>query len=557
MSGAIPDAAKAKNVEAIRHSSGADAEAIAARLEGTTVHVHVEPAGDPAGNRQREIHAYVLLNLLPRMFERVSCSGVNPRAIFPSSPMHANRINAVEGIDFGADVVVTGSNSPLETGDGGSDVLYVDNRGWTSYLSTEGPWTVDHGPFNPVGAYYAAALAVGDVFNRVFADLYERAQPVEGTHRFDMVSLEETDVPRYEPRVDGQDVHLEDLMLVGVGAIGQVFVDALSLLPRLSGFVQLVDHENTDEGNQARYVLAYPENTPTVKVHLAEQRLRASHPLLRIRSNVPLLSRVSIQQQFYQLDHGRGLNRGALRFEPRMLIPMPGTDYEMYRDITDDTRPRRLVVCAVDSEHARRDIQAGLHREILNGWTEADDGRLDLAVGRHRIGDDNACLACIYQPDLAEDEPGLVEFISRLTGWDEKTVEARLQEDSDYRANEEDLQKVARARGIPPEKIQELVGKSLAEVVHDPQCGLAHLSGNDRDSTAPVPHLPALAGCLLATQVVLDALGVESGLESIAQFDALLPPNEFAREASRSPEAGCICGMEDVRAAYDDLWDKE
>jgi hypothetical protein len=72
-----------------------------------------------------------------------------------------------------------------------------------------------------------------------------------------------------------------------------------------------------------------------------------------------------------------------------------------YLDAHPDERTQTdLVISAVDTYQARREIAGWLPKAILNAGTSATD----FTVSRHRFGDGYACLACLYpaRPEEAQ-----------------------------------------------------------------------------------------------------------------------------------------------------------
>ncbi len=101
-----------------------------------------------------------------------------------------------------------------------------------------------------------------------------------------------------------------------------------------------------------------------------------------------------------------------------------------------------LVVCAVDTYDARRDIAGELPREIVNAGTTPRD----FTISKHGFADGFACLACLYPPREQDVEQAAV--MARELGL-ERTSTLHLQRTKEplrYRL----LERVAVARDLPP-----------------------------------------------------------------------------------------------------------
>lgn len=545
----LPGTPAHKSLESlVAAAPGTSPSQFLARLEQTHILLIAQNPGMEARERDRQVQAYVLLNLLPRMFPNVYCAGIDPATLFDPAAGHARRINT-PGPDLKPTIVVALVDEAVRV-EPAAPVVYADNRGWTAYVSRERPWSEPAAASNPVGAYFAGGLAVAEVFNQVFREAFPRAEIVAQTHTFDLVTLEENQGPNYEPSL-AQRIDLGDAAIVGLGSVGQAVVDILAHVPSVSGSIRLIDPEATDPGNESRYVLSYPNNRGSFKVLIARDRLKRAFPLLRVDPNGPFL----FQPVAATLLGVQEL--GKIRVLPRETKQpwfVPPVDYGAHHDLVRGHVPYERLLCSVDSEQARRDVQFGLHRVVLNAWTDTADGRMGYAVGRHTIRGPDACLACVYHPAPRHHEPTPAEFVQELTGWPPEVVTQRLAAGSAYTVTAADLGPTVKARGLTPEQLEKIVGKSLEEVLHGPECGLANLPGPDREQRAQVLHVPILAGCHLATQALLDALGHGRVLKNLAIFDALRPPNRHAKAATRSKEPGCLCGDAVVQATYRNLW---
>jgi len=147
---------------------------------------------------------------------------------------------------------------------------------------------------------------------------------------------------------------LGDAYLVGLGAIGNGAVWALSRVPGLAGVLHLVDHENADLSNLQRYVMITQDDVGRRKVRLA--RASFTQGTLKVRAQSPTMGRLC-------------------RRSPQSA-PSNGSRWRW-------TPPRDRIA-----------LQASLPKWIVNAWTQ----NVDLGVSRHDFATAGACLACLYMP---------------------------------------------------------------------------------------------------------------------------------------------------------------
>lgn len=468
-------------------------------LRRYSIHIIANPKGM---TRDDSIALQVLANLLPRVFKRVTFDGSQSALQLPESFLPRIHTERPAACDL---VIQLGAETPEYGAALAPRRLYVSARGWTSYLSTEVPCSFPPSPPNGIAAVYAAALAVGDAFNDALHDYFARAEPLTGTHLFDLATLSTVTSPNHEPDIS-QGLHLNEATLVGVGAVGQAFVMCLLHLPGLAGLLRLVDHDFSDEGNEQRCVLAFPENRHNPKVFLARARLQATHPFLHIDA-------------------------------PVGIHPLFG-DWALYRQLTHGAITDEIVVTTIDNEQGRRDVQASIPRVILNGWTETAHDQLAYGIGRHTLLGERACLSCFHKPP--ENAPSEVEFAASRTGLGLAECERRLSDPSILTTTDE-IEGVAERWDVPPERLYPFVNKPLIELVHG-NCGLGGMDIDGNPVVASVTHVPTLVGALLAAQFVLEALtdvGAKK-LDNLASFDALTLPTAHHVHA-RGKKDGCIC----------------
>ena len=440
----------------------------------------------------------VALNLLPRLLKHVRYDGPE-LALRGFPPSHVQSLNFGGEWDASATLVFGHGESS-----GARNTLYAGSSGWSSYLSAGGPCPWVPAVYNALGAMHAGALAVGEVFKM----LAREARPETAARlEYDLVTHGRARQPVTDPPVP-EIVDLGDLTVVGCGAIGQALCCALSAT-RLAGRVTLLDPENFDESNEQRYLTAFEEERGRPKVRRAGLILSARSPPLRVN----------------------------------------GTDltYEAYME-TADARVSEVAVC-VDNVKTRLNAQAALPRTLWNGWTDVEPGSLRYGVSRHSLAGSSACLACYYRPGGGP--PSGEDMEASKTGLSKDRIrEIRARGEPCSRGL---LAEVARGAGIPLRRLLSFEGRPFGDLLHG-DCGVFSMRPGEPEAPTPAPHQPALAGILLASQLILERLAPKAAaLRSLSDFDALRVPGPLCLvESKRHPD--CFCNDPAYRRAYERKW---
>jgi hypothetical protein len=196
-------------------------------------------------------------------------------------------------------------------------------------------------------------------------------------------------------------------------------------------------------------------------------------------------------------------------------------------------------------------VQAALPRWIVNAWTQAGD----LGVSRHTFVGDQACLMCLYLPD--GQQPDLSQIVADAIGLPgEKQVVGQYLHtnrplDNDF------LGRIATAKGVPAEQLMQFAGKPLRVFYQEVICGGAVLQFSTRNGGATRAEVPlafqsALAGVLLAAELVCDAAGLKkSPPPTTTTFDLLRPLGPYFSHPRAKDRLGrCICQDPDYISRY-------
>ncbi len=448
------------------------------------------------------------INLLARLYPRLAvlADGMAAEAMVDDLVSLALAINPKIGVgtDSGdATVCLAVGDSKVRAA---GPIVYLGSDGWVARASTKRP--VGSGATdNPLGAVAAACFGAANAFRAVFS-----SQLLNGDLDEDLsVSLLDYDPASTEPaNPELGPVDLGESHLVGLGAVGNAAIWALSKVPRLSGHLHLIDHEEVDLTNLQRYVLATMADVGASKVALVEGFLRST-----------------------------GL-------EAR---PHPER-WGAYLAARDDWKLEKVAV-AVDSAEDRVGIQAALPRWVVNAWTQPED----LGISRHAFDGDQACLACLYLPrGEQKSEAALVaEAIGLPNEWQD--VGARLLKSTPTEKTY--LERIAAAKGIAFERLAPFGGRPLRALYVEGWCGRAVIGFGDEDGQAARAEVPlafqsALAGVMLAAELVARATGLKDAPPPVETRINLLRPlaEVLSFPVAKDPRGRCICQDEDFVGAY-------
>lgn len=432
----------------------------------------------------------------------------------------ARRINpAIEGgVTFvpgtAATLVVGKTRAPWDGA--GTPTVYIGSDGWLVRASSDHPVGSSHST-NPFGAGAAACIGAANVFRAVFgAQLLRR--DLDRDLNLSLVDYELGAAANRNPSLPER-IEIDETFLVGVGAIGHGAVWALRRTAGLQGTLHLVDDEGYEDTNAQRYV-------ETVTAEMTSGKVTYAAAIL-----------------------GGGLSRELI------VAPHP-VAWDEYLDQRSDWRLDRIAL-ALDSAEDRVFAQASLPKHIFNSWTQADN----LGVSRHDFPT-TACVACLYLP--ASQRPDLDDLVAsalRFQGEDELR-EIRRFLDTDQPLDQAFIVKIADRVGVAPNVLLPFVGAPLLALYHRAACaGLilqfgGHLGGDIRRVEVPMAFQSAMAGILLAAEVVIDASGIRSDALPVRTEINLLKPiaGTLCSPEPKHSSGRCICQDPDFLRAYQEKY---
>ncbi len=432
-------------------------------------------------------------NLLARIYPKIAITGNTE--VCNEFKVLAKRINP--DIEFAdqADGVTTIGIGEVDLSGG----IYPSASGWVAKLES-GPRR-GNGPKNPYSAGAAACFACAELFRRVFVGTTSSNDIAVSLLNFD----KETGADTKSAKAD-----IGDVAFVGIGAVGNAALWALSRDGAVQGSVDLIDAEVIELSNLQRYVLTTNSDIGKRKVDLAKGVLGGS----KIKS---LAHKLNLEE-FIKLG---------------------------------ETLKTPTLVISVDNVDARRAAQALLPKVVINGWT----GEQALGASWHVFSRDAGCLACLYHPHGM----GLsaIEQAAKALGL---TVDRAAQLwVTKHPLSSDDIKVVSHTLGVTEHELAPWKRKSLGDIYTDVVCGAVPLNvkGVTRVEMVPLAHQSALAGILMAAELIkrshpeLSKLAQE---ETLVSWDNILQPPPAIWCKPRAREPGCICGDADYQSAYQVKW---
>jgi Prokaryotic E2 family C/ThiF family len=483
---ALPDYFRRSAVAAAQVLQGFNEDTIRERVEGLTVGVAV--GEDAAMTREGTVVSELTVRLLARLYPQIAIGGEQESLSELARAINPN----IELTSGPADITLAVGNSGTN-----GRTIYLGCDGWDARISTSSPRAVGK-TSNPLGASAAACLGAANLFRLVF--LQDGDDTLDKDLTFSTFDAQSRATPK-PLLTDG--VHLGDgNVLVGLGAVGNAAVFALSRLVGATGTLALVDHEAIELSNLQRYVLTRRDDDQRGKVELGSAEFAQQGSPLEITEHA--------------LDWASYASRYGYSWE------------------------RALV--ALDSARDRRAVQASLPRWIANAWTQPGD----LGVSVHPW-DAGACLSCLYLP--AGSTPSQDKLIAEALGIarPERELQIRQLLYSGAPPPLELLQEVAEQLVVPLEALQPFQDRPLRELYTEGVCGgavlpLDRVGAPHQQVHVPLAHQSALAGVLLASRVTAHALGCSPKQTNVTRLDVLAPVTEFATQpAQKDPRGICIC----------------
>lgn len=370
---------------------------------------------------------------------------------------------------------------------------------------------------NPFGCGIAACIVISNVF-RSFFSKYMEYKELDTEFQLSTYSFNRKDNPVFDKII------FKDVVIVGIGAIGNGVVWSLSKISNLQGKLALVDGEEISKSNLQRYVLFTEFNENKDKVIIAKK--------------------------FF--------NQTNLK-----VSPFKG-EWKDYIKIRKNWSIDCVAVC-IDNEKGRVGIQSSLPRIIFNAFTEPES----IGISKHCDFVNQPCLACCYIPNSKK--KNRTEEVAENCGISDNVD--LIKEYYNYNANVDDvlpnkkkslLEEIAITQNTPIEELNQYKGKKVDEFYSDYICGgtVLHLSKKNKEIhnvDAPLAFQSAIAGLLLGSEVVKYHMQLETKQCNRIDFYHLSPITElnpFQRDITKNGAGNCLCNDEYYIERYNEKWGK-
>jgi Prokaryotic E2 family C/ThiF family len=438
----------------------------------------------------------LLVRLLARLYPTLAIrSEIGGRTAAEEVINLARRINP--SVEFSSDPTVEVAVGTELPSAGDWPRIFVGSKSWNAFVATEGPRAVGNS-VNPFGAGAAACLAAANLFRWVFLP----ENPLLDKDLTFSVLKSELSRSDDTPLAVG----LDEIVLVGAGAIGNAAAWAFSRLP-LEGVLRIVDHEVIDLGNLQRYVLAERDDEGRNKVDVVARYFNG-----KVRAKAH-----------------------ALKFEDFVV----SEGYSWAR-----------MMLALDSSRDRRAAQASLPQWIANAWTQPGD----LGVSSHDFLN-GACVTCLYLPDHGLENEDAI--IASALGVPNQLMQIRALLHNGQGVPRELLDVISAARNIPIERLLPFEGRGVRHLYTEGFCGgavipLGELGTPRQEVHVPLAHQSALSGLLLAAAAVRQALGLNGLGTQVTRINVMRTlGSDLTQPAAKDPRGICICQDADYRDVYE------
>ncbi len=389
--------------------------------------------------------------------------------------------------------------------------VYVGSNGWEAIVSPNSP--VPIGPLvNPVGAYAAACIAVGEVWKRLLQrhrHLFGGRPIIPLDRRLDFSCLSyrsdaASENPALAPLSD-----LGRLTVVGLGAGGGAAAYTLASLPRVRSNLTLVEPDEVNLPNLNRYVFATDDDARSGRL------------------------KTDVVADLFHLHGEVAITRFAEPFnvaQQRIHV----------RDL-------RRVLAAVHSRQVRRDLQYETPQVLWDGGA-TEDG--EFRVWRIALGR-TECMFCKHPPDEGDPEQEEAAQLAALLGFDAKMWLGMLRDNRAFTADEIAL--LSRRRDDLKLEFDVPKGGERYSDWYSDQCGRLRLP--EMDQEIPIPFAPVMAGVLLAGEVIKEAECLESVLPHYYGNTLAGSWMRRVQPQGRAPRAACVrCQSPIFRAQFERRW---
>lgn len=452
---------------------------------------------DAAMSREGRVAAELATNILARLFPTISIIAEGPHSLEIKKELGALALAInpqLEILDGEKNDIVLqiGSESTASA----PVKIYVGSNGWEAFVSSCAPRKCGDSEL-PFGAAAAACLGCANVFRSVFADVLPSGALDHDASL--LVGSFESGLPLPS---DAGGFRINDAHLVGAGAIGNGLLWTLAKVPGIEGTLHVVDPESVDLGNLQRYVLTTDSSEKLPKVEVAAAAFAAT----------------------------------GIKIVPH------ARSWGGYLQSRGDHQIGDIAV-ALDSAEHRIAVQASLPRRVVNAWTQQQN----FGISRHDAFGAAPCLACLYMPDGAlPDEDDLIMAALRMPDMQQQI---RLLLHTGAPVPPDFVEEAERRAGLEAGALRAFVGEPIRAFYSKAVCGGLLVHAADQIADVPMPFQSALAGVLLAAELVLGA----RPLPTVTSINLLRPLGQYP-SYNRERHYRCFCGDPVFHRRFAEKW---
>lgn len=469
------------------------------KLNAVTIEIAFDgdAVSSPEGIFTLDLTTRLLARLYPNLYiNALDSSAKNQKEKLEELSKSINPdISLTENAHFASIVV---GNSPVSRE---GLIFYIGSNEWVVSFSQNNPVRSGNSS-NPFGAGAAACFSTANLFRAIFKDQLVNGD-LDDSFSLSLINFQK---PNSEESFSLANVPIDfdETFLVGLGAIGNGALWALAKLNNTKGSIHIIDPEKLDISNLQRYVLATQDDVNEDKIRLC--------------------SRYGVSDLF---------------------SPYKGTWAEFLTNRQNWNLP--LIALAVDSAEDRIAVQSSLPNIILNAWTQSSD----LGISRHCNFLEQPCVACLYPPKTGLQSKS--QLIAGALGLPDKETLIREIIYNNSPLDENWIKEIAEAKGVPFKELESFIGMPISVFYTKALCGgIITTNNHNQQMETPMAFQSALAGILLASELVLQVCGLrKNNIEMMTRINLLKPLAEYLNEPlAKNQNATCICSDEDFKMAY-------
>lgn len=399
------------------------------------------------------------------------------------------------------DIVISVGNIPESK----NFTITIGSDGWVSFLACNNRISSKINSYqNPIGAMGASVFGSAEVFKRILEisgckEKWTIDHPSNYTFSFLDYSLSQNN-SNFPNNIE----LLEEIILVGAGAVGSSFTYAISSISNVSGNITTIDNESFDVTNLNRCLICYNNTIGTSK---SEVTTKYSTKTLKFSSFV-----------------------GTFR------------DY-----IKKFTHCSPIVISTVDNNEARFQIQSELPKLIFHGAT----GKNISAISTIKLLE-NACLGCIFENNSTQEE-----IISIETGIPLPEVKRLFEKDDIF--SEVHFHYMKKRLGDKAEKFSKNIGQKFSNFYVKEVCGQITAETSEGTKTPSVSFVSFFSGLVLTSELVkfhssdLKEIPMLNSLDFL-QFNLFIPTLYHIVRRPKNPNCLINCSSTNIQEVFAEKW---